>query len=614
MLLHTESFNELEQGTNHEDAAKLSSLDDLKLSADILIDLVSKFQDVEEVKGKLAEMGGIQGLADRLYTNTRTGLITQKKMSEARLTSEECNIFPIRVEKYGRNIISQEPPTPFAVLVLAALNDRMLIVLIFAGVANLVLGIIDNYRHGWEETTGWIDGFAVLLAVVIVVVVTAFNDRSKEKKFRQLDKQNQERDCFVLRNGEPEQCKNTDIVVGDVVMLKIGNEVPCDGVFISGTDDLKVDESLLTGESLEIPKNDGHPLLLAGTQVASGQGLILAICVGDNTYQGETLKELQQECEDTPLQIRLTKLGDKVGWVGTFAAFALFIILVVKWLMSDSASDNNFENWDKNVLDSFTLAVSIVVMSVPEGLPLAVTISMAYSMHKMMDDQNFVRVLAACETMGNVTTICSDKTGTLTQNVMTVVKIWFDGKVWNKAPEEGDLEEKSNDILQTALIVSSGALEQIDERTGQLKLVGANQTGCALVRWAMSLQKVNLTEIRERPHHRIKKHYPFHSELKRSGVLLNFSEDSYRLIIKGAAEMILTLCSKVYSSEVSGGVDLCEETKNEITKYMMQMTKYGLRCVGVCYKDIQKDTLKVDEEGKICDGVESHPEYWQEFT
>lgn len=606
MLLRSESFRDIP----HYKSGKidLNKPEHLSVSVNELTSLISKFQDLAEVKKQLKRLGGKQGLAIKLLTNTRSGLMSARKCSSA--SSKE--LYPHRVSKYGENTFTKEPPTPFTTLMLEALNDKMLIVLIVAGVVNITLGVIENATEHWKEKTGWIDGFAVLLAVAIVVLVTAFNDHSKEAKFREMDKQNNTRDCFVLRNGELEQCKNIDIVVGDIVLLKTGNEIPCDGVFVSGTDDLKIDESQLTGESLEIPKDAKNPLLLGGTEVASGEGFLLALCVGDNSYQGQTLRELQQKAEDTPLQIRLTKLGNKVGWVGTGAATALFLILLLKWIIEQSTLNGKYLNIEKEIMSAFTLAVTIVVVAVPEGLPLAVTISLAYSMHKMMDDQNFVRVLAACETMGNATTICSDKTGTLTQNVMTVVKVWLNGKFYNKTPEKGELEQDITDLLQTALIVSSAAVEQPDEKTGRTKLVGANQTSCALVRWALTLQSVNLTNFRELTQHKITKQYAFHSSLKRSGVLLNFTKGSYRFILKGAAERVLEMCSTVY---VNGKVsEMTDEIKNDILNHMINMTQHGLRCIGVCHKDVPKDSVLFNKEGKLQDDEEKYPEYWKGFT
>jgi len=606
MILRSESFRDIQH--YQSGSFSLKTPHHLEIPLDDLKFLVSKFQDVHVVKKSLLDLGGLKELCDKLHTNTKTGLFSKRKCASA--PSKE--LYPFRVEKYGTNTFTQEPPTSFLSLMLDALNDKMLIVLIVAGIINIALGIVENASENWEETTGWIDGFAILLAVAVVVIVTAFNDHSKEAKFRKMDKQNNVRDCFVLRNGELEQCKNIDIVVGDIVLLKMGNEIPCDGIYVSGTDDLKVDESQLTGESVEICKDNQNPLLISGTEVASGEGFFLAICVGDNSYQGQTLKELQQKAEETPLQIRLTDLAKKVGWVGTGAATALFCILIVKWLIEEMAGEGEFTNAWKEILHAATLAITIVVVAVPEGLPLAVTISLAYSMHKMMDDQNFVRVLAACETMGNATTICSDKTGTLTQNVMTVVKVWLNGKFYDKAPQEGELDVKITGLLQTALIVSSAAVEQIDEKTKKMKLVGANQTSCALVRWALLLKKTDIIRFRELPQHAITKQYAFHSALKRSGVLLNFTKTSYRFILKGAAERVLDMCTAVYMNGSES--ELTEQIKNDILHHMTRMTQTGLRCIGVCYKNVPKDSVEFSPDGKLQDDPEKYPRYWTGFT
>jgi len=604
MLLHSESYIDV---GNAQSSEHLKTEDDLTIPCQDLMDMVASFQELEVVRKKLDEFKGVEGIANSLFTNLKAGLIARRRATKSRLNEEE-ELFPHRIKKYGTNVFTQDPPTSFGRLMLEALDDKMLIVLIIAGVVNLVIGIIREGSHGW------IDGFAVLLAVFIVVVVTAFNETSKEKKFRAMDKQNNERDAIVIRNGVQEHCKNIDIVVGDIVILKVGNEVPCDGLYISGTDDLKINESQLTGETLEIAKSHKNPLILSGTEVSSGEGVLLAICVGDNSYQGQTLKELQKEVEDTPLQERLTYLADKIGIIGIVAASALCTVLLLKWIIETEQNNEDYVNVDTEILNAFTLAVTIIVVAVPEGLPLAVTISLAYSMHKMMDDQNFVRVLAACETMGNATTICSDKTGTLTQNQMTVVKAWVNGKFYDQAPGENGLSEELTNLLQTALIVSCAAVEQPDDKTNIMRLVGANQTGCALMRWAMNLKPVNLSEIRGRREHRITKQYPFHSANKRSGVLIKYSFSKYRFILKGAAERILDICTHVYSDGESGDRVMTPDLKEDINNHLIQMTKYGLRCIGVCYKDINKEEVKFDEENKIMDDPEDYPEYWQGFS
>lgn len=604
MFLHSESF--IDVFSAHSSEQQVNSVDDLKISCEDLKDLVSCFQERDEVRKRLEDFKGVEGMANQLFTNLRSGLISRTRATQCRLNVDPP-MFPHRIAKYGTNVFTQDPPTSFVTLMIEVLNDKMLIVLIVAGVVNLVIGLIGGEEHGW------IDGFAVLLAVFIVVIVSAFNESSKEKKFRAMDKQNNERDVIVVRNGEQEHCKNIDIVVGEIVLLKVGNEVPCDGLYISGTDDLKINESQLTGETLDIAKSRSNPLILSGTEVSSGEGILLAICVGDNSYQGQTLKELQVGAEDTPLQIRLTYLGDKIGIIGTIAATALFLVLILKWVVETVSSDSEFVNVDKELLNAFTLAITIIVVAVPEGLPLAVTISLAYSMHKMMDDQNFVRVLAACETMGNATTICSDKTGTLTQNVMTVVKVWLNGKFYDKAPGKSELSEELTALLQTALIVSCAAVEQPDDKTGIMRLVGANQTGCAMMRWAMNLKQVDLYAFRARKEHRITKQYPFHSSTKRSGVLIK-NMNSYRFILKGAAERVLALCTKVYIEGKSEDDNMTEEVNRDINNHLTQMTKYGLRCIGVCYKDFTKEEIKYDESNKILDDPDDYPEYWEDFT
>jgi len=229
------------------------------------------------------------------------------------------------------------------------------------------------------------------------------------------------KDTLVIRAGTELQIPFEQVIVGDLIVLRQGFGIPCDGIFVLGTENLRADESALTGEAREIPKTRFHPLLLKGTHITSGDGLMIAIAVGDHTEWGKLLARLQENPEDTPLQKKLATLGGQIGWIGTGTAVLLFVVLIVVW----AVNGHNEPPVQEAIISFIIVAVTLVVVAVPEGLPLAVTIALAYSMKKMLKDNNFVRQLAACETMGNVTTICSDKTGTLTQNKMSVTHAFF---------------------------------------------------------------------------------------------------------------------------------------------------------------------------------------------
>ena len=262
----------------------------------------------------------------------------------------------------------------------------------------------------------------------VVVLITSFNDYQKEKQFRQLNSKKDEREINVIRNGRRQLLSIFDLVVGDVVVIETGDKLPADGVFIQG-DAVECDESAATGESNTIRKGPApkDPFFLSGTQVVAGSGRMLAIAVGCSSYNGRIMMALRTPSQETPLQKKLAVLADVIGNFGITAAIIIFLALIIKYFALQG-SDVDSGDAVRECVSFLVIAITIVVVAVPEGLPLAVTISLAYSMKAMMKDHNLVRRLDACETMGAATAICSDKTGTLTQNRMTVVEGLLFGK------------------------------------------------------------------------------------------------------------------------------------------------------------------------------------------
>ena len=359
-----------------------------------------------------------------------------------------------------------------------------------------------------DPSTGYIEGVAILAAVLIVAVVTALNDYEKERQFESLSEENDNVDAVVLRDGgTSRQISVRDIVVGDVVCVEAGDQIPCDGVLLS-CDGLELDESALTGEPIDIDKDlTRDPFVLSGCTASAGAGTYVATAVGRDSQWGVIKSHLEKEQEQTPLQEKLDDMAALIGYVGIAAALATFgammiIKLVVRPAYLDDVSVFNF------ALDAFIIGVTIVVVAVPEGLPLAVTISLAYSTKKMLADQNLIRHLHACETMGNATNICSDKTGTLTQNRMTVVRGWFANTVRNTVPGDGasddpstaapaDISPAALDIIlqgiatcSTARIVPAEIAHKDDDPDGLIHdtrpvLIG-NKTEAALLALAVS--------------------------------------------------------------------------------------------------------------------------------
>ena len=271
----------------------------------------------------------------------------------------------------------------------------------------------------------YIDGIAILCAVIIVVLVSACNDYSKEKQFRKLNAVKDNKTIKVIRDGSQKEISTHDIVTGDIIILITGDQIPADGVMINGND-VQVDESGMTGESHEIKKNaDKDCFMIGSCLITQGSGRMVATSVGEHSIYGDILMTLQEVDTLTPLQEKLNIMAKLIGYIGMAVAGLTFMTLIIKFFVNHDAefikNPASYVVW----VDFLILAVTIIVVAVPEGLPLAVTISLAYSMKQMIYDQCLVRKLEACETMGGVSNICSDKTGTLTLNQMRVVRARF---------------------------------------------------------------------------------------------------------------------------------------------------------------------------------------------
>lgn len=250
-------------------------------------------------------------------------------------------------------------------------------------------------------------------------MVSSINNWNKERQFRALNAVSKIQDVQVIRNSKPRMIKTNQVLVGDLIILEQGSAIPADGILVESFD-LKIDESVMTGESVPVSKKaDCFGYMLSGCCVAEGSGKMMVLCVGPHSEWGKTLAQLQQRGDnETPLQQKLSSLADLIGKFGILFAIATFLISIVGWLItkmvfaSQNPRDQVFYATDANVVVQYIVtAITIVVVAVPEGLPLAVTISLAFSVRKMMQENNLVRHLDACETMGGATTICTDKTG-----------------------------------------------------------------------------------------------------------------------------------------------------------------------------------------------------------
>lgn len=448
-----------------------------------------------EAKEHLLGMGGLHALVRKLHTSTEKGITGFPEDIEH------------RKKVFGSNVIPAKPPKTFLEFLVDAFKDTILIILMVAAVVSLLLGIFAPENcGGHEDNTGWIDGFAIIVAVFIVAFVTAINDYQKEQQFRGLQtKIEGEHKFTVIRNGEPKEILNSEIVVGDLCQVKYGDLLPSDGVVVQ-CNDIKVDESSLTGESDMVKKGDKDPLFLAGTHIMEGSGKMIVTAVGLNSQSGiifsllgatgmdkedtnavdappqspaiknvtgsadfedinlddegestDNGKKKEEKHEKSVLQSKLTKLAVTIGWFGVAAALLTIVVMVLQFSIRMYVVEK--ESWNNTHLNAYVRAfitgLTVLVVAVPEGLPLAVTISLAYSVKKMLDDNNLVRHLDACETMGNATAICSDKTGTLTTNRMTVVQVFVGDTHYKSIPKASDLPESLVNNLCKGIAINS---------------------------------------------------------------------------------------------------------------------------------------------------------------
>ncbi|XP_038552212.1 plasma membrane calcium-transporting ATPase 2 isoform X8 [Micropterus salmoides] len=594
------------------------------------------------------DYGGVEGLCKRLKTSPTEGL------SGAQADLDK------RKELFGQNLIPPKKPKTFLQLVWEALQDVTLIILELAALISLGLSFYHppggsngescgaaagGVEDEGESDAGWIEGAAILLSVVCVVLVTAFNDWSKEKQFRGLQSRiEQEQKFQVVRGSQVIQLPVADIVVGDIAQVKYGDLLPADGVLIQGND-VKIDESSLTGESDHVKKAaDKDPMLLSGTHVMEGSGRMVVTAVGVNSQTGiiftllgagpeeeekkekkdghqntvkkqdgaaamemqplksaeggeadekEKKKVSAPKKEKSVLQGKLTKLAVQIGKAGLLMSAITVIILVLFFAIDNFVIQKRpwlpecTPIYIQYFVKFFIIGVTVLVVAVPEGLPLAVTISLAYSVKKMMKDNNLVRHLDACETMGNATAICSDKTGTLTTNRMTAVQCYVGDVHYKEIPDPGAVPPKTLDLLANAISINSAYTTKIlppDKEGGLPKQVG-NKTECGLLGLVLDLKR-DYQQIRNQlPEEKLYKVYTFNSVRKSMSTVTKLADGSFRMYSKGASEIILKKCSFILN-EVGEPRVFRPRDKDEMVKKVIEpMACDGLRTICVGYRD-----------------------------
>jgi len=419
-------------------------------------------------------------------------------------------------EQHGKNVLTPPQRTSLWKLYLDKYRDPIIQILLVAAFVSLILAFIEK---NFMETIG------IFVAVFLATTVGFYFERDAAKKFNLLTALSEEQPVKVRRNGKVMEIPRHDVVVGDVVLVEVGDEVPADGELIV-CNDLQINESTLTGEpvaekSLEGGGDGAYPrnIILRSTMVMNGRGEFVVTSVGDATEIGKVAKKsTEQTSVETPLHMQLDKLAKMISKVDSVVSVAAFFIFLIHDILTNPAwGGKDYFYMAEIVLKYFMMAVTLIVMAVPEGLPMAITLSLALNMRRMLKSNNLVRKLHACETMGAVTVICTDKTGTLTQNKMQVSAL--------------ELKQGDEALLDTAIALNSTA------ELNDGKPIG-NPTESALLLW-LDAQSKDYEELRKQVN--VLKQLPFSTERKMMATLAEVDGETY-LFVKGAPEIVMKKC------------------------------------------------------------------------
>jgi P-type Ca2+ transporter type 2C len=566
------------------------------------------------------------GSADKEFGPIKRTTTSGTMSSSPELTDES---FSDRKRVFADNRLPQKKAKTIWELAWIAYNDKVLILLTVAAVVSLALGIYQSVRPKPGNTSArveWVEGVAIVVAILIVVTVGAANDWQKERQFVKLNRKKEERFVKVIRSGKSREISVYDVLVGDVMHLEPGDLIPVDGVFIEGHN-VRCDESSATGESDIIKKTpadqvcraiENHepvekldPFILSGGKVSEGVGTFLVTSVGIYSSYGKTMMSLQDEGQTTPLQSKLNVLAEYIAKLGLAAGLLLFIVLFIKFLAQLKSIQGGADEKGQQFLQIFIVAVTIVVVAVPEGLPLAVTLALAFATTRMLRDNNLVRVLRACETMGNATTVCSDKTGTLTQNKMSVVagtvgtssrfsdsqkasgaggdnnekQVQTPGDAQGLSSTEFTLtlSKEVKELLRDSIVLNSTAFEA--EEDGQVTFIGS-KTETALLTFAY--ERLGIGSIaEERSNAEIVQMIPFDSGRKCMAVVMKLPTGNYRMLVKGASEILISRCAKIVRDPTQSAREttLTAENMETLNAIVKNYASRSLRTIGLLYRD-----------------------------
>ncbi|MBW9158833.1 calcium-translocating P-type ATPase, PMCA-type [Clostridium tagluense] len=503
-----------------------------------------------------------------------------------------------RLEKYGANEFTKQEKGSIWDSVKEAITEPMMIILLVAAVISALVGEVE-------------DAIGIVCAVAVGIGIGIFTEGKSQKAADALSKMTENIEVKVTRNGKIIQVNKNDLVPGDMVLIETGDMVPADGRLISSID-LMVREDMLTGESEDVSKDsevviemenikskdknivqDPIPakqlnMVFGGTLVAYGRASFVVTSTGDSSQMGEIAKNLEDSDLQTPLQAKLGDLGGKISKVSSAIAAVLFIVMIVKMVMAKTISPDTsgifaFLQSVEPIKTAFVVCVALIVAAVPEGLPTMINMTLAITMQKMAKINALVTKKEACETIGSVSVICSDKTGTLTQNRMTVEKVYLNGKF----KERNELSDGNNYFIDNCLVNSTA---DIQKEGKEVKYLGS-ATECALL-----LYNDACDYVQQRQSAKIAHQIPFSSKRKRMSTVIE-GEGGSTLLTKGAPEIVLELCK--YEHVNCMEVELDEARRREISNEIEKLQKKSMRVLGFAYRNIDEEVAMASEQGTL---------------
>ena len=617
---------------NRKNESKLSDI--YGITSEQLENVISSYTDTNNknsVFENIELLGGTEGILQKLKTSSEEGI--QSKY--------------LRKENFGINKIFEEPPAPFIKFLKESLSELMIVILLSAAFIQIIIGLTISD----QKKTGWFDGASVLFAVIVVVSVESFTNWQKEKKFFELNNLKNTTVFFkTIRKKDKANINSEDLLVGDVICISLGDVIPAD-LLVLESNGLKIDESSLTGESNSVSKETYEdcilnpfkkhisPIILAGTDCIEGNGKALVIAVGEKSTKGKIQRMVDNSKDEksTPLEEKLDVLARKIGIFAISAGITTFVCLTLRLLhifYSDyklyrNKLDNNHHNPTMDLvhpktylfprmLENFMITTVIITIALPEGLPMAVALTLAFSLKKLMDKNNLVRKMHSCETMGGADYILTDKTGTLTTNELNVIKvitpnteielnnernvneIFIEGEKIRENPEKYFKNKDYWNLLRTSLSINiDGHINTLKEPNinGDIEeCESKNKTDHSIINFLYRL-KSPISEIESRYPKCNKKQTPFDSNKKRMTTYVKENDTTYRLYTKGGAENIKKYCKYYIDSETGQRIKLDSDILENLEKKIEKCNNDMLRTIYICYKDIrEKDFYGINEE------------------